>query len=250
MVIKILGAFGGRDGNRKTTSFLFRDFVIDAGSLFPHILTFGISSFLLTHSHLDHIVDLPLFLDFAFSRLKDSLKVFAGAETINSLREHIFNNSIWPDFSALFLPSGKPSLEFVEIAPFVTFGLGKFVITPFPANHSVETFGFKVEEGDSAVLISGDTKSNPVLWDILNADSSIKALFVDVSFPSRLKEVAENSGHYTPATLAEDMERNLKRDVDIYVYHVKPAYYLEVVKEVREKIPIARILEDNTTVEV
>ena len=250
MKLKVLGAFGGRDRERKTTSFLFRDFVIDAGNLFSAVNeSYQLFNLFLSHSHLDHIVDLPLFLDFAFMKMEKSLKVYASSETIEALRKCIFNDTIWPDFSKLYLASGKPAVEFIEIKEFERITVESFIVTPIPAVHTVKTFGFKIESNGKAVVISGDTKSNPLLWEFVNGDRNIKAVLVDVSFPSRLQKIANVSGHFTPSSLASDL-RNLRRNIDIYIYHIKPAYYNEVKKEIEEKLPFARLLEDNMIVEV
>ncbi|GAB6076800.1 MBL fold metallo-hydrolase [Desulfurobacterium crinifex] len=250
MKFKVLGAFGGKDRERKTTSFLFRDFVIDAGNLFSAVNhSYQLLNLFLTHSHLDHIIDLPLFLDFAFTKMEKSLKVYASSETIDALRKNIFNETIWPDFSKLYLTSGKPAVEFIEIKEFENITVGEFTVTPLPAAHTVKTFGFRVESNGKAIVLSGDTKSNLLLWEIINSDRKIKAVLVDVSFPSRLQRIADVSGHFTPSSLASDL-KNLKRNVDIYIYHIKPAYYNEVKKEIEEKLPFVRILEDNMLVEV
>ena len=250
MKLEILGAFGGKDRKRKTTSFLLKDFVVDAGNLFSGLNhSYQLLNLFLTHSHLDHIIDLPLFLDFAFTKMEKSLRVYASDETIDSLRKNIFNETIWPDFSKLYLFSGEPSVEFVEIREFEIIKIKDFTIMPIHAVHTVKTFGFRIENRNETVIISGDTKSNPLLWEIVNSDKTVKAVLVVVSFPSRLQGIAEVSGHYTPSSLALDL-RSLKKDIGIYVYHLKPAYYEEVKKEIEEKLPFVKILEDNMIIEV
>ena len=71
----------------------------------------NIDNVLLSHSHLDHVVSLPLLVDAVASQRQKPLKVHALAGTIAALKAHIFNNVIWPDFSAI------PTLD----APFITF---------------------------------------------------------------------------------------------------------------------------------
>jgi cAMP phosphodiesterase len=178
-----------------------------------------------------------------------SLKVYASDETIDSLRKNIFNETIWPDFSKLYLSPGEPSVEFIEIREFENITINDFTVTPIPAIHTVKTFGFRIEKENRTVIISGDTRSNPLLWEIANGDKTVKAVLVDVSFPSRLQKIADVSGHHTPSSLSLDL-KNLKKDIDIYIYHVKPAYYQEVKKEIEEKLPFAKMLEDNMIIEV
>jgi len=248
--LKVLGAFGGKGKRKKSTSFLLEEFVIDAGNLFPLVNgSYNISNLFLTHSHFDHIADLPFFLDFAFLTREEGLKVFASGKTIDALRKYIFNGAIWPDFSSFYAPKGKPFIEFALVREFQSVKLGKFTVTPLPSVHTVETYGFKVEKEGRSIVLSGDTKSNPLLWEVVNADVSVRAVLIDVSFPSRLQEVADASGHFTPNSLISDLKK-LKRDVDLYVYHIKPPFYEEVVKELREKLPFVRVLEDNMLIEV
>ena len=118
MKLKVLKA-SEEEGRRKITSFTVERLVIDAGNLFSLFnLHTGPLNLLLTHSHLDHIVDLPFFIDFTFAEMTESVKVYASKETISAVRENIFNGAIWPDLSELKLTSGSPVVEFVEIKEF------------------------------------------------------------------------------------------------------------------------------------
>jgi phosphoribosyl 1,2-cyclic phosphodiesterase len=67
MQIKILGWAGGIGANLRTTSFLIDDdLLIDAGTGLgdlPLNQMTGIRHIFLTHSHMDHVVGLPLLAD-------------------------------------------------------------------------------------------------------------------------------------------------------------------------------------------
>ena len=106
MRVRVLGCSGGINQNVATTSFLLDDdILIDAGTgvcdlsleemrCLKHIF--------ITHSHLDHIASIPLLADTLFDDLIGRpLIVHALPETIGALREHIFNWTIWPDFTEL-----------------------------------------------------------------------------------------------------------------------------------------------------
>ena len=57
----------------------------------------------LTHSHLDHIADIPYLFDLNFEKLKNPITIYGLKNTIESLQNNIFNNKIWPDFSKINL---------------------------------------------------------------------------------------------------------------------------------------------------
>ena len=117
--IKVLGASGSKSKNLGTTSFqISKEIVVDAGNI---INTLGdnsqyINHIFLTHSHSDHITDLPFLIDGFFENRKETLIIYGSNETINTLRKHTFNNEIWPDFSNInLINSDKKAIIFKEI---------------------------------------------------------------------------------------------------------------------------------------
>ena len=104
--LKILGASGSKTKLTGTTSFqVYKDIIVDAGNV---IATLGdeaskINHIFLTHSHSDHIIDLPFIIEGFFEERTTPLKVYGSKETINSLKSHTFNDEIWPDFSKIDL---------------------------------------------------------------------------------------------------------------------------------------------------
>src|SRR3569833_1690821 len=104
MKVRILGCSGGIGGpHLRTTSILVdHDILIDAGTGLGNL---DISELALidhafiTHSHLDHIACLPLMLDTVGDLRNKPLTMYATQATLQILREHIFNWSIWPDFN-------------------------------------------------------------------------------------------------------------------------------------------------------
>ena len=119
MKVRVLGCSGAIAKDCRTTSFLIdRDVLVDAGTgvgdltldemrLIDHVL--------LTHSHLDHVAALPLMVDAIASQRSTPIKIHALQGTIDALKAHIFNNTIWPDFSRI--PSlMHPSLLFIRLS--------------------------------------------------------------------------------------------------------------------------------------
>src|SRR5437868_4354154 len=55
----------------------------------------------LTHSHIDHVASLPIFLENVYEESPECVSIYASRATLDSLRRDFFNNRIWPDFVAL-----------------------------------------------------------------------------------------------------------------------------------------------------
>ena len=133
---------------------------------------------LISHSHLDHVLSIPLLAD-SVIRLRQGpgglselrpIHVYALPETLEALRAHIFNGVIWPDFTRL--PNHLlPVIRFHELQDEVPVvigevgGAGGVRFTPIPVNHVVPTYGFLIENGNSSFLWSSDTGPTQRLWE-------------------------------------------------------------------------------------
>jgi ribonuclease BN (tRNA processing enzyme) len=159
--IKILGASGSKSKNLGTTSFqISKDILIDAGNV---INTLGeqsayINHIFLTHSHSDHITDLPFIIEGFFEKRVEPLIIYASKETINSLKKHTFNNEIWPDFSQInLINSDKKSLVFQEIEIEEEITINNYKIKVIEAIHIKGSFGFVItKDFKESYIISGD----------------------------------------------------------------------------------------------
>ena len=142
MKIRVLGCSGAIAAGCKTTAFLLDDDVlIDAGSGVGDLALdelFRIEHILLSHSHLDHILSVPLLADSVIRHREElrlpPIQVHALPQTIEALRKDIFNGVIWPDFSRL--PSAEePVLRFVPFAQGDVLELGGRRVEVLTAKH-------------------------------------------------------------------------------------------------------------------
>lgn len=240
-----MGDYGEGAPPSGTTSFqLTPRTIIDAGTVFKFFdgSPADIENVILSHSHLDHLLELPFLIDATFSERKRSLRLFGERSTLRAVRENLFNGSIWPDFTSIELPVGRPALELVEIREGRAFRLDGLTFKPFRANHSVPTLGFIVEGDGGAFAVSGDTFVNPELRKVLNLNPHVEYLFVDVSFPSSQRERARESLHLTPELLVEELSSLRRRLRGIFVYHGKPFYLEELRQELSYLLPRAKLL--------
>jgi ribonuclease BN (tRNA processing enzyme) len=215
------------------TSYLIDDTVaVDAGGLgfLGDVETQAlVQHVFLSHSHMDHIASLPIFLETVFGSSDRCVTVHASAETLESLRSDVFNGRIWPDFFALS-EQGVPFVKLDVLQPGRPVEAGGLRLTPVPVDHVVPTLGFLVEARGTAVAITSDTGPTDGFWRAADAVADLRAVFIEATFPEEMSDLADISKHLTPSLLATEA-RKLTRKVPLIAVHIKPRFYDEVVKE-------------------
>jgi ribonuclease BN (tRNA processing enzyme) len=224
MKLRVLGCSGGIGGSLHTTSFLLdRDILIDAGTGVGELSLAELSAIdhvFITHSHLDHICSLPLMLDSAAWQRKVPVKVYATEETLDILKQHIFNWMIWPDFSQI--PDAEhPVMRYQAITVGETVDLQGRRITAVPANHTVPAVGYHLDSGEGSLVFSGDTYTNDSLWAAVNRIQNLRYLIMETAFSNGEKEIAFLSKHLCPSLLADELAK-FTGDADVYITHLKP----------------------------
>ena len=230
MRVRVLGCSGAIALGCRTTAFLLDDDVlVDAGTGVGDLSLdemARVDHVLLTHSHLDHVASLPLMLDAVAARRLAAgaapLVVHALPGTISALRVHIFNNLIWPDFSAI--PSADtPLVRFESIAVGQVLQVGGKAIEVLPAVHTVPACGYAAATASGHWVFSGDTERNPAFWQRVN-QLPVALLIIETAFSDREKALARRSLHLAPSTLAEELDQIDRRQrYPIYITHTKPA---------------------------
>jgi cAMP phosphodiesterase len=170
-MIRVLGCSGSIAARCHTTAFLLDDdILIDAGSGVGELRLdelARIDHILLSHSHLDHVLSIPLLAD-SVMKLRQGpggltdlrpINVYGLPQTLDALRQHLFNGVIWPDFTRL------PS-----------------------AAHPI---------------LKGP---NPALWQALQG-RRIAQLVIETAFGNEEAHLAHISGHLSPQSLAKELEQ-------------------------------------------
>ena len=235
MDIQILGCYGGQlPGKRLTSLLINNEILIEAGGVTDAIGINGqnaIKHIVISHAHMDHIRDIPMLVDNVFGMKTFPINVIAAKPVIEALRNHIFNDIIFPDFTALPTKE-KPSITFTEAPVEKTFSVGGLDIELVVVNHPIPTFGMFITEGDATLLYSADTGPTEKIWLKAKDYTNLKAVILETSFPNKLAEISLISGHLSPCHLEAELEKLGRQDLPVYLHHLKPSFEDEIIDEV------------------
>ncbi len=242
MKVRVLGCHGsgqhvsGDNGPIQcvTCGFLVNEhLLVDAGTVGSRLYLDEqrrIRVVLLTHTHFDHIRELPTLADNLVDEIDEPVVIAAIPELLDGLRRHIFNGTVYPDFFRLPDPA-RPLFVSRELFPgqeTLLCGLG---VTPIPVNHVVPTVGFLLREASRTVLFSGDTYQTEALWQAAGEVDGLQAAFIESSFPDEMAELARVAKHLTPALLAHEFAKIARPDLPVYAYHLKPRFREQIRQE-------------------
>lgn len=265
MKIRVLGCHGSdqlleRDGKARqcrTCGFLINGTVmIDAGTIGAALRLDEqkrIRHILLSHLHFDHVQGLPTLADNLVEEETDTVDPVTLASipsVLDGLHAHLFNGKVYPDFFSL-PEAAHPIFVPRALDPGKDTDVSSLHVRAIPVNHQVPTVGFLIRDGDSSVLYSGDTHATDEIWKEAARERTLKAAFIETSFPNRLMELAVISKHLTPALLAKELQKLGRPDLPVYIYHLKPRFRQEIIGELGQLgIRKLTVLEEGQEVEV
>jgi ribonuclease BN (tRNA processing enzyme) len=239
MKFSILGCSGGIGDGRHTTSFLVDDdILIDAGT---GITTLGFEQLLaidhvfITHSHLDHVLGLPLLLDVVGEKRSVPVVVHALPEVLDILAADLFNWRLWPDFRKI--PSiDAPWLRFEPLPLGATCTLGQRSFIPLPVQHVVPACGLQIRTPAGSLVFSGDTTHSDAFVAALNAIPDLRHLIVETSFENAFAGIARESQHHWPDSLSAELA-GLSVHPEVWITHLKPGNEAAIMDELRAAAP-------------
>ncbi|MDO9007514.1 MAG: 3',5'-cyclic-nucleotide phosphodiesterase [Thiobacillus sp.] len=239
MKFSILGCSGGIGDGRQTTSFLVDDdILVDAGT---GITTLGFEQLLaidhvfITHSHLDHVLGLPLLLDVVGEKRSAPVVVHALPDVLDILAADLFNWRLWPDFREI--PSiDAPWLRFEPLPLGATCTLGQRSFTPLPVQHVGPACGLRIRTPAGSLVFSGDTTHSDAFVAALNAIPDLRHLIVETSFENAFAGIARESQHHWPDSLAVELA-GLSVHPEVWITHLKPGNEAAIMDELRAAAP-------------
>ncbi|MGP1450853.1 MAG: HD domain-containing phosphohydrolase [Wolinella sp.] len=252
--ISFLGSAGGKDERNGTSCIKVTPSVaIDAGSLLKGFKGSEpeLEHIFITHSHLDHVFEIPFWIDYYYSAMRKPLNIYASSTTIRILKEKLFDGSLWPSFHEItILNSGLMTIAFHEIHHgeriYVDSDHG-ISIEAVDSDHCDGSLGYIIHSNDGSIYFTSDTYDTPRIWETIDNQEDIKQVVIDVSFPSRMAKLAQSSAHMTPEILLMARQKLKRQDVLIHLFHLKPNYRDETIQEIKSMgllRPKERILDD------
>lgn len=225
MQMTVLGCSGGIGPGLRTTSLLLGDAIlIDAGTGVGELSLAEqrcLRQVFLTHAHLDHVCGLAFLADNLLDEIEAPLTVSARPEVIETLRTHLFNWQLWPDFAAL--PNAEqPLIRWQPMAPGTEVELDQGLrLRSFSVLHTVPAVGYAIEGPAGVIAFTGDTTDCPELWAALNALPQLDRLIIEIAFADEEAALGVVSRHFTPARLGDALAR-LRHRPELLLTHHKP----------------------------
>lgn len=238
MKINVIGCSGAEIPGHNAPSFLLNDeIVFDAGSI-TSILNIKaqlkIKHIFITHAHLDHIRSIPFLTDnIILSGKRHTINLYSINSVISTIKKHLFNSSIWPDFTLIPNPENAV-LNLSNLRINKPININGYTITSYRVNHPVPAVGYLVEDKKNKKLFyTGDTGPTPKTWERIKL-KKLDCLIIDVSFPNEMREMAINTGHLTPELLKEEVLEMSYLPERICITHPKPQYYKSINSELKK----------------
>jgi len=97
-------------------------------------------------------------------------------------------------------------------------------------NHVVPTFGYVVDDGESAVIFGGDSGPTDRLWEIAHQTPGLRAVFLEACFPNSMTGLAQASLHMTPEMFSREVAK-MPKGIDVVAVHIKVRYREQVIRE-------------------
>lgn len=245
MHLHVLGCSGSDLPGYNLTSFLLNQTVLlDAGSVtssLPLADQAAIQEILVTHAHLDHIKDILFLADNLIELVArnehGALRIRGLAPVLESIRTHLLNDTIWPDFT--ILPTfTNPVLTYTPLEPGEWLDLAGLRVVAIPVNHATAASGYVLRDpaSGSHFAFTGDTGPTVDWWSFLNnLPFTLEHLVIEASFPDTMEELALLSKHLTPKLLRTELNK-LHARPKIYISHMKSTFSTQIQEQLHQAL--------------
>lgn len=252
MKIRVLGCAGTVSTETKTSAFLINDRVLLDGGTICSSLSYKelktLKNVFISHPHFDHIKGLPSLAEsLIFMNESAPVTIHASEMAVNSIRRHIMNGIIWPDFSKLPTES-SPVIKYNCLKEGVPVNLEGLSIVPYFLYHNYSDYGYLIDDGSSSLLYTSDIGPDAELCTNGRVPES---MIIEVSFPNENEELALCTGHLTPDLMMNMLKRLPTLPRNIFVSHIKTYFRAQIVLQL-ESLGLSNliILNDGDILEI
>ncbi len=232
MRVNVVAAGTPGPGHALSTYIIDGVLAVDAGGLGwagPPDELARVTDVLLTHSHIDHVAGLPVFLDTVYRLGPRPPAVYAPPDTLAALRTDVFNDRLMPDF--VTMSETMPAfLTLHPVGPGEPFPVGRYTVTAFALDHTVPTVAYLVDDGTDAIAVVTDTAPVPHVIDAICAHPRLRTLYLEASFPDAEVDLARVSKHLTAAD-HRALAARVPAGVTVVAVHVKPRFAADVLRD-------------------
>jgi len=183
----------------------------------------------LSHTHIDHIATLPIFLENAWDPATEAVVLHGSSATLRGLRSHILNDIVWPDFVRI-APPERPFLRLHELQPEEVVEVESLRVLPVEVVHIVPTLGFIVTDGRSTVVFGADSGPTQRIWELARKAPQPRSVFLEAAFPNSMSGLAERSGHMTPQMFGAEILKMPKMQ-NVIAVHMKARFRETILQE-------------------
>lgn len=227
-----------KEGQLLSTYIVNERIAIDAGvlgTMVPSDAQDRVSDIFLSHCHMDHVTSLPFFLEQRDPNNGTVPTIYAHESCIDALKKFFFNDLIWPDLVRIHQEENIQFCQFEQLDVESPVSCHDVQVTPVQLSHTVPTYGFLLSDSTSVVGFVSDTEYSTSWMETLNRLPRLDCLFLECTFPNRLKWLAEKAKHMTPQDIerfARDWQGAMPR---VIINHTKPS----LLEEVRDELQTA-----------
>lgn len=241
MKLRVLGSAGAEFPNFRPPAFLIDDhLLLDAGTIGAVLSEEEqgrLRHLFITHSHLDHIRGIPALADnIIIKNYRHTVAVYSIKDVVLAMQNHLFNNVIWPDFTVIPGPD-NPVISFKTIETSREYVVSDYSVRAIPVSHTVPAVGYRIRQGDTTLLYTGDTGPTEEIWHYANG---IDALIVEVSFPNAMESLALLTRHLTCSLLKTELDKITVLPKRIFITHPKPQY-VDIIRAEIESLGLKEI---------